>query len=241
MGTSDTTAGPPKDSPEVRALIHDHLELVAIIAHQLRRDAGRGLPHEALVSYGHEGLLQAARSFDPAHGVRFNTWASIRIRGAMIDGMRADSGIPRRLYRRLQHAQAAREAMLEDETSEAASTPEAADAALTRHLATLATASVLGFFGTTGAAGTEVPDADMDRVTPEDQLAEAELLQALNAAIARLPAPEQALVERHYFQGARFDHVSQELGLSKSWGSRLHARALDRIASDLRRARVLGT
>jgi RNA polymerase sigma factor for flagellar operon FliA len=47
-----------------------------------------------------------------------------------------------------------------------------------------------------------------------------------------------ALVERHYFGGATLDEAARALGLSKSWGSRLHARAIEQMARELKRARV---
>ena len=54
------------------------------------------------------------------------------------------------------------------------------------------------------------------------------------AAIAALPDEEAQLVRRHYLEGERFDHVAQSLGLSKSWASRLHTRAMQRLAKRLR-------
>jgi RNA polymerase sigma factor for flagellar operon FliA len=51
-----------------------------------------------------------------------------------------------------------------------------------------------------------------------------------------LPTAESELVRRHYLNGERFDHVAEELGLSKSWASRLHTRALGRLAKRLKGA-----
>jgi RNA polymerase sigma factor FliA len=75
------------------------------------------------------------------------------------------------------------------------------------------------------------PDDD-----PEEATARAELLQLVRDAIASLPDEEAVLVRRHYLQGERFDHVAQELGLSKSWASRLHTRAIGRLTKRLRTA-----
>jgi RNA polymerase sigma factor for flagellar operon FliA len=49
-----------------------------------------------------------------------------------------------------------------------------------------------------------------------------------------LPENEAVLVRRHYLEGERFDHVAKELGLSKSWASRLHTRAIKRLTEALR-------
>jgi RNA polymerase sigma factor for flagellar operon FliA len=58
-------------------------------------------------------------------------------------------------------------------------------------------------------------------------------LHAVEAAIEDLPEDEATLIRRHYFNGERFDHVAGELGLSKSWASRLHTRAVRRLSKRL--------
>ena len=73
------------------------------------------------------------------------------------------------------------------------------------------------------------PDDD-----PEEATAKAELIALVRAEIDALPADEATLVRRHYLQGDRFDHVAEELGLSKSWASRLHTRAIGRLSKRLR-------
>ena len=56
----------------------------------------------------------------------------------------------------------------------------------------------------------------------------------VRTAVAELPEQERTLVERHYFGGERFDKVAAELGLSKSWASRLHTRAVARLVERFR-------
>ncbi len=58
----------------------------------------------------------------------------------------------------------------------------------------------------------------------------------LRDAIAELPEQEAMLVRRHYIEGDRFDQVAAELGLSKSWASRLHTRAIQKLTKRLRAA-----
>ena len=70
--------------------------------------------------------------------------------------------------------------------------------------------------------------------SPEEAVARAQLLTLVQEAISALPEEEAVLVRRHYLEGERFDHVAQSLGLSKSWASRLHTRAMQRLAKRLR-------
>ena len=75
--------------------------------------------------------------------------------------------------------------------------------------------------------------ADEHEASPEDLLGDAEMLARVRAAVARLPEQERHMVERHYFEGERLDKAAAALGLSKSWGSRLHARAIELITKSL--------
>jgi RNA polymerase sigma factor for flagellar operon FliA len=70
--------------------------------------------------------------------------------------------------------------------------------------------------------------------SPEESASRAELAQAVRRAVQELPERERALVERHYFDGERFDRIAQDLGISKSWASRLHAQAIGRLSEQLR-------
>jgi RNA polymerase sigma factor for flagellar operon FliA len=79
-----------------------------------------------------------------------------------------------------------------------------------------------------------VPDAADD---PEERASRAELAQAVRHAVRELPERERALVERHYFDDERFDQIAQDLGISKSWASRLHSQAIERLGELLRAAR----
>ncbi|MDP9035031.1 MAG: sigma-70 family RNA polymerase sigma factor [Myxococcota bacterium] len=207
-----------------------------LIARQVGRRVASSITLDDLRSFGREGLLQAARTFDESRGVPFRRWANVRIRGAMIDGVRQWGNLPRRIYRELR-AMEAGDAMLEayDEENAAApaTTPETADARLTAYLAGIATAIAVG---TMMAAPRENVDPEGRDVTPEDLVASAELYQHVRAIVTKLPVQERTLIERHYFGGETLDEAAASLGLSKSWGSRLHARAIEAIARDLRKA-----
>ena len=69
------------------------------------------------------------------------------------------------------------------------------------------------------------PDA-LTIETPEEQVQRAELAHVVKCVIGALPGRERALLERHYYGGEAFDAIAEDLGLSKSWASRLHARAI---------------
>jgi RNA polymerase sigma factor for flagellar operon FliA len=226
-----------RDAPEVMARYHAELDLVDLTAKQLaRRMSGASATIDDLRSFGHEGLLLAARTFDEARGVPFRRWANLRIRGAMIDGVRQFGSLPRRIYRELgamADADRVLEAYDEEDAASPAGSPEAADARLTSYLGGLATAMAMGTMGeATAAAGGE---AASERGSPEELASLSELVGHVRSIVARLPDAERTLVERHYFADETLDQAAAALGLSKSWGSRLHARAIDAIARELKK------
>jgi len=227
------------DSPEALERFQAGLPLVDVIARKVRRTVGSSAELDELVSFGREGLLDAARRYDPERGVPFRAYASFRVRGAIIDGIRANARLPRRVHDRLRalsSAQHVSEGAAEDVLSGniPPGTPSDAERALDAHLAAMATAMVVGLVCETahGEDG-ELTSVD-DRASPEEAFVEAETLSVVRAAIEELPPEEAMLVRRHYLEGERFDHVAQELGLSKSWASRLHTRAIARLSKRLR-------
>lgn len=218
------------DTPEVLARFHAELDLVDIVARQMRRRIAPRSQVDDLRSFGREGLLSAARTFDESRGVPFRRWANLRIRGAIIDGVRQWGELPRRLYRDLRALEAG-DRMLEtydeEDASSPAKTPEDADARLNSYLAGIATAMAVG-----SVAG---DPTDSEVATPEDVVANTELSARLRAIVAALPDRERAIIERHYFGDETLEAAAASIGLSKSWGSRLHARAIESIGRAMER------
>jgi len=83
------------------------------------------------------------------------------------------------------------------------------------------------------AAESAAGSAEGEAATPEDLVANAELSDRLRAIVAELPDRERAIIERHYFGDETLEAAAASIGLSKSWGSRLHARAIESIARAL--------
>jgi len=230
---------PPPDTPEVLARIQENLDLAEMLARQMRRQFGPHVSREDLVSHGREALLAAARSFDPERGVPFRRWANLRMRGAMIDAVRANGNLPRRVYRMLRAMQSAdrvHDGLAEEEAAAPPLTAEAADERLSEHLGTAAMAMAVGYLSM--RSGEALDRARDPHDGPEDAVGRAELLASIRAAIAERPEQERFLLERHYFDDVPFDDLARELGLSKSWASRLHTRAIEGVAKAMKRGKI---
>src|SRR4051794_35284600 len=95
------------ESAEVQERFSSGLGLVDIIARQILRTLGGAAELDELLSFGREGLWDAARRFDASRGVPFRGYANFRVRGAIIDGVRTSARLSRRTHERLNGLQAA--------------------------------------------------------------------------------------------------------------------------------------
>ena len=210
--------------------IETYRPLVVKLAGQLHRTLSLGCEVEELIAFGFRGLLEARKRFDSSRGVQFNTFAYYRVRGAMVDGVRDMAYLPRRAYAKLRAAEAA-DQLTEDlghtlypPAGPTGRTPKEAAHEIDRTLTKLAASYVLASLG----QGEEDAPADPERLVFHKARAE-----ELRSAVEDLPDRERALVTGFYFEGRRFDEVANELGISKSWASRLHAKALERLREAL--------
>ncbi|MFI5305751.1 MAG: sigma-70 family RNA polymerase sigma factor [Polyangiales bacterium] len=183
---------------------------------------------EDLVAFAYEGLLEARQRFDPSRGIQFKSFAYYRVRGAVLDGVRRMAYLPRRAYARLKAAEATD---LEGEPL-----GEASSAAGARPDAEGSLRAIDGVLGRVAAAYCTAAAADEDAHgthDPERNLLDGEQRTRVLRALELLPEQERFLVRGHYIDGRNFDELAKELGLSKSWASRLHSRALDRMREAL--------
>jgi len=228
--------------PTVDELVREGLPVVAHLARQLVQSLRLPLPLEDLESAGREALVLAARSFDPSLGVPFRRYANLRVRGGILDAVRANGSLPRSVYQKLRALEAIDG--VERGFSEHRETPEPksvedADREITSFLAQATTAAALGMLQMRGLdAAAEVADDADDAF---ERVARRELAELVRKVVAEQPEQERHILTRHYFDGVALDEASREIGLSKSWGSRLHARGLESVARSLKRAKFHAT
>lgn len=217
-------------------LVEDHLHLVHGIAAKLRGQLGKTMEPGDLVAYGTKGLIEAADRFDPTLGVAFSTFAYYRIRGAMFDGMRCMGWYSRGDYARFRAEERASQYLADAVAQEAAeqragaTAPVADQSTLLESIASLL-GGVAAIHITSLEAAQDQPDDKFQ--APDEAMAKAEGSRRVRAAIAGLPDKERRLLELYYFADRSLEDAGQELGLSKSWASRLHARAVRHLREAL--------
>jgi RNA polymerase sigma factor for flagellar operon FliA len=217
-------------------LVEQHLHLVHAIADKLKRKLGKTMEPGDLVGYGTQGLIEAASKFDPKQGTAFGTFAYYRIRGAIFDGMRTMGWYSRVDYARFRAEERANDymaAVAERDAADKAANPAATVQGKSEVLADIAEAlsGVATVHITSIEAARDAPD---DRFQAPDQAAlEAEGRARVRAALATLPDKERQLMELYYFADMKLEEAGKKLGLSKSWASRLHARAVNHLREAL--------
>jgi RNA polymerase sigma factor for flagellar operon FliA len=206
------------------------MDVVDFVAYRLARRLGSRVPIDDLKAAGREALVEVARTFDPSRS-QFKTYAARKIQWAILD-----------LYRRETHgralaarAQALSSAARFVEGFEAElpagemPTEEAYQERFRELLAGQAAALACGLIAPVGDLSA-APDAGE---SPEELLAKRQLRDALIDAVAELPERERELIDRHYFGGEQFESIAAELGISKSWASRVHAQGILLLAKAL--------
>jgi RNA polymerase sigma factor for flagellar operon FliA len=214
------------------ALIEEYHDFVEGLVSRIMRAMGLPQRHrDDFISAGLLGLVEAAGRFDAGRGSDFRAFAFLRIRGAVIDHIRASceiSGYAYQVLKALESAQELRAQSLEDRRAGVSSSdPHAMEGIdlLSKSavaLALVSHSSEAPFFG-----GTAFSD-------PERDLQKKQSSEKLRAAIATLPEKERTIIEQYYFHDLTLSEVAQQYaGLSKSWVSRLHDRALGMLREKL--------
>lgn len=226
-----------------------YLPLVKFVAGRVRMTLPAFVDEEDLVGYGVLGLLDALGKFDPARGVKFETYAVTRIRGAILDGLRALDWVPahvRQRVRELQGAYARLEVRLgrpatEEEVAEelSISTDE-----LSRRITEAASTSLVSLEGLWAAEAREGPVLsslpDREAPDPVEQAEWEERKEFLARAIERLPDRERLIITLFYYEGLTLKEISRLLGVSPGRVSQLHAQAMLRLKASLELAGMGG-
>jgi RNA polymerase sigma factor for flagellar operon FliA len=226
-------------------LVVAYSPLVKFVAGRL----GAGLPAHVddsdLISYGLMGLIGAIERFEPERGIKFETFAMTRIRGAIIDELRSLDWVPRSVRSRAREIESA-QSKLEHELQRAPTEAElAAKLGLTEEelqssLLEIANSSVYALdelWTISDSSGDQVslldtisdPRAD----DPQDSLASSEIKDSLTEAVASLPEREQLVVALYYYENLTLREIGEVLGVTESRVSQLHTKAVMRLKSAL--------
>jgi RNA polymerase sigma factor for flagellar operon FliA len=221
---------------------HQHDRVVASLAfvESLARRMASTMPHSIdlgdLVQDGVLGLMDAANRFDETRGIKFETFAERRVRGAMIDALRRDAW-PRGVRRVRRELEAAREALrrelgAEPTLSDLAKRVGADESQLERTIVrinTIESTSPLANLETVDSASLPAVLVPSEPPSPDALFEQGEVRDRVRRAMASLPARERHIVHLYYFAEATMKQIGEEIGVNESRVSQLHARAMQRL------------
>jgi RNA polymerase sigma factor for flagellar operon FliA len=224
---------------------HDHrivagLPFVEALARRMAASMPNSIDIGDLVQDGVLGLIDAAHRFDEARGIKFETFAERRVRGAMIDALRKDAW-PRGVRRQRRELDAAREALRRELGHE----PSMADLAarvgsdekrLSRTIVRINTIEATSPL----ASADHVDESNLPTVlvpsepdAPDTAYEKSETRNRVRTAISALPRREQKVIGLYYYKEATMKEIGAEIGVNESRVSQLHARAIKRLRESL--------
>ncbi len=223
-----------KPTQELREqLIIAYAQLVRLVAGRLSMYLGHNVEYEDLVSYGIFGLIDAIDKFDCTKNVKFETYASLRIRGAILDQIRKMDWIPRTVRQRQRKIDDAIKS-IEMRTGRTASDEELAtelgvseDELITWQSQLKVTNLVsLNEFEETGPEPVMDATYNSHFAQPEDVVTENELKDMLIESLSLLTEKERRVIELYYYEDLTLKEISKVLEVSESRVSQLHTKAL---------------
>jgi RNA polymerase sigma factor FliA len=210
----------------------------------LARRVASSMPHSIelgdLVQDGMIGLIDAAARFDEERGIKFETFAERRVRGAMIDALRRDAW-PRGVRRQRRELEAAREELRRELGAE----PSLADLAarvgsdevrLGRTIVrinTIESTSPLSAGENVESSSLPAALVPSEPIPPDRAYEELEVRDRVRAAIASLPPRERKVIGLYYYAEATMKQIGAQIGVNESRVSQLHARAIQRLRKAL--------
>lgn len=224
----------PKTAISREAAIHQYLHLVKYVAGRISVALPSHVDINDLINDGVFGLIDAIERYDDTRAVKFETYAITRINGAILDALRSLDWVPRTVRQSVRDVERANEA-LEAELGRA---PTEAELAARMHLSVAQLDRLRQRIRGSSLVSLEEPHVG-DALEDEEsdvaiEIERDELRSELVAAVESLPGPERTVIERYYFRGETLRIIKDELGVSESRVSQIHAQAVRHLRQRLR-------
>ncbi|MGI8553872.1 MAG: sigma-70 family RNA polymerase sigma factor [Dehalococcoidia bacterium] len=230
------------------AMIERHLPLVRYVAGTMSRHARASsiVDYEDLVGYGTEGLIDAVDSFNPSYNVRFSTWAVMHIRTTIQDALRSLDPLSRSLRSKGKAIEKAQYALANQRGVWPADVEVAQELGISieklHHLQQDINRSVVSLENVSEGNGDEPGTSILSSLAetdpecdPESRLDAIEMRLILRQAVESLPERERLVVSLYYNQGRSMRSISEQLGISESRVSQVHARTLKLLRREMYR------
>lgn len=210
-------------------LVEKYRYFVYSIVKKVRATLHRHVDFEELVSYGMIGLMEAADRFDPTRGISFTTFSYYRIRGAVFDGLR-QMGV---LMRSTKGKWIQRESNINDLVQTAADDSSGGRNVDQRisEVGALVDRIIPAYL--LSLSDETTPEVVDTRELPSETAEHKGLVALVRSEVEKLDERERVLLEKLYFGGMTTTALAKEMGVTKSWVSRLHSKAIEKLRGNL--------
>jgi RNA polymerase sigma factor for flagellar operon FliA len=232
-----------KDPSAKKELIENYLPLVHFVSSRMSIGMPKNVTQDDLASYGIMGLMDAIDKFDIDRGLQFETYASWRIRGAIIDGLRQGDWVPRSVREKAKKIEEAYQ-KLEQQYLRTVSDDE-----MSKYLnvSEKEFQQMLQEIGITTVCSLEDPIkedeletrssllVDHNIKTPDETINDQFIKESLIKAIDRLTEKERTVVSLYYYEDLSLSEIAEVMTLTPSRISQLHSKAILRMRGSLGR------
>lgn len=248
MNTKMKPIDPTMYSVDRDELLEKNVHLVKIIAYQVAVNLPPHIDVQDLISAGTIGLLESINRFDPSKNVQFNTYASIRIRGAIMDELRSMDWMTRSMRDKSNQLEKAydeieRRTGRPAETDEVASFLEISREALHKILSQVSALSVLNLedMGVNHEDGMDILDCIKDPEGKDPMVVAKynELNKRVAEAVETLPDKEKLIVSLYYYDELTLKEIGKVLDITESRVCQLHSQTMHRLKSRLRKCMAM--
>lgn len=230
-----------KGKADKNQLLTDHMPLVKRLAHHMKAKLPPSVEVDDLVQAGMIGLLDAISRYEETHGAQFETYAVLRIRGAMLDELRNSDWLPRSMRQNMRKIEAAM-ASLQQKLGHPPTESEVAKLlklSLSDYQDMLADGGGHQLVYYEDFHDNEGNDSFLDRYAVDDDdplraLLDTDFRQAVIDAIDALPPREKILMGLYYEEEMNLKEIGAVMGVSESRVSQLHTQAVARLRATLR-------
>ena len=230
-----------KGKADKNDLLTEHMPLVKRLAHHMKTKLPPSVEVDDLVQAGMIGLLDAITRYEETHGAQFETYAVLRIRGAMLDELRNSDWLPRSMRQNMRKIEAAMSALQQ----KLGHPPTESEVAKSLKLSLADYQDMLSDGGGHQLVyyedfhDSEGNDSFLDRYAVDDadplrSLMEGDFRQAVIDAIDALPPREKILMGLYYEEELNLKEIGAVMGVSESRVSQLHTQAVARLRATLR-------
>ena len=222
------------------ALIVQYIYLIRYVVGRVKVTLPATISVEDIAGYGVEGLINAIERYSPQKNTRFETYALIRIRGSIIDRIRAQDFLPRSVRKKIKDIKNAQESLKQElgrmpTTSEVAQYLDMEPEKVNQILAEDTTmTSIYDKRGNTDDS-VEIIDTiqDTNKLNPQEQAEEKNVKQELEKALKRLPERERTIMVLYYQENMTLKEIGETIGMSESRVCQLHAQSIMKLKNIL--------